>query len=112
MKEIRVFPKEYQFCRILWENEPVTTTKLVLLCREKLNWSKSTTYTVIRRLAERKIIKKDRALCCSLISKFDVQYLLITDMISEYFDDYSEFAKIVSQIQFCLLQTEQKSIVD
>ena len=57
-KNIIIYPSEYRFCQILWENEPVTTTQPVKLCRDKLNWAKSTTFTVIRRLASRGFIKK------------------------------------------------------
>lgn len=98
-KNIKIFPSEYRFCQILWENEPVTTTQLVYLCRDKLNWTKSTTYTVIRRLVSRGFLIKEGSLCSSLVSKTTVQCNLITELISEYFDDFSEFAQIVKQIQ-------------
>lgn len=98
-KNIIIYPSEYRFCQILWENEPVTTTQLVKLCRDKLNWAKSTTFTVIRRLVSRGFIKKEGSLCSSLVSKTTVQCNLITELISEYFDDYSEFAQIAKQIQ-------------
>ena len=52
-----IYESEYNFCKILWENEPVKSTELVRLCREKLDWKKSTTYTVIKRLSDRGIIK-------------------------------------------------------
>lgn len=48
-----VFPSEYKLCKILWENEPIPSMKLMRLCQDKLHWSKSTTYTVIRRLTTR-----------------------------------------------------------
>lgn len=57
-KNIKIFPSEYRFCQILWENEPVTTAQLVYLCRDKLNWTKSTTYTVIRRPVSRGFLNK------------------------------------------------------
>ena len=98
-KNIKIFPSEYRFCQILWENEPVTTTQLVYLCRDKLNWTKSTTYTVIRRLVSRGFIKKEGPLCRSLASKSDVQCNAITELIADYFEDYSEFIQIVKQIQ-------------
>ena len=98
MKNIKIFPSEYRFCQILWENEPVTTTKLVCLCRDKLNWSKSTTYTVIRRLVNRGFIKKELSVCSSLVSKSSVQSNVITELISDYFEDYSELIRIVKQI--------------
>lgn len=64
-----VFESEYRFCQILWEHEPVNSTRLVQLCRERLGWSKATTYTVIRRLAQRGVLKNENAIVCSLISR-------------------------------------------
>ena len=55
METPQVFESEYRFCQILWENEPINSTRLVKLCAEKLGWSKGTTYTVIRRLAQRQV---------------------------------------------------------
>ena len=96
---MKIFPSEYRFCQILWENEPVTTTQLVYLCRDKLNWTKSTTYTVIRRLVSRGFIKKDGVLCSSLASKLDVQCDVLTELIAEYFEYYSEFIQVSKQMQ-------------
>ena len=50
MQTPKIFESEYRFCLILWEQEPVNSTRLVELCRDRLGWSKATTYTVIRRL--------------------------------------------------------------
>lgn len=77
----------------------MTTTQLVYLCRDKLNWTKSTTYTVIRRLVSRGFIMKEGTLCRSLASKSDVQCNVITELIADYFEDNSEFIQIVKQIQ-------------
>ena len=98
-KNMKIFPSEYRFCQILWENEPVTTTQLVCLCRDRLNWTKSTTYTVIRRLVSRGFIKKKGTLCSSMESKINIQCNIITELISEYFVDYSEFIQIAKQVQ-------------
>ena len=67
MEVPKIFESEYRFCEILWENEPVTSSELVRLCRERLEWKKSTTYTVIRRLAERGVLKSEDAVVTSLI---------------------------------------------
>ena len=64
----KVFDSEYRFCLILWEYEPVTSGELVKLCEESLNWKRSTTFTVIRRLSERGIIKSENAVVTSLVS--------------------------------------------
>ena len=69
----QIFESEYRFCEILWENEPVSSTELVRLCSERLEWKKSTTYTVIKRLAQRGVLKSEDAMVTSLISKEDVQ---------------------------------------
>ncbi len=68
----KIFESEYRFCEILWENEPVSSTKLVRLCNEKLEWKKSTTYTVIKRLAQRGVLESKDAIVTSLVSKEEV----------------------------------------
>ena len=55
----KIFESEYRFCLILWEREPVTTTELVRLCQERLGWKRTTTYTVIKRLGERGVVRND-----------------------------------------------------
>ena len=44
---------EWKLMELLWEDAPVNSTQLVARCREKLQWSKSTTYTVLRRLCHK-----------------------------------------------------------
>ncbi|NBJ93274.1 BlaI/MecI/CopY family transcriptional regulator [Parablautia muri] len=73
MEMPKIFDSEYRFCEILWENEPVSSTELVRLCSEKLEWKKSTTYTVIKRLSQRGILKSENAIVTSLVSKKDMQ---------------------------------------
>jgi predicted transcriptional regulator len=73
METPKVFESEYRFCEILWENEPVSSSELVRLCNERLEWKKSTTYTVIRRLAERGVLKNEDSIVTSLVSKEDIQ---------------------------------------
>ena len=55
----KIFESEYKFCLILWENEPVKSTNLAKLCAEQLGWSKTTTYTVIKRLQDRGVLKNE-----------------------------------------------------
>ena len=69
----KIFEREYRFCQILWEAEPVGSTELVKLCREKLGWKKSTTYTVIKRLSERGVVKLEDARVTALGSREEVQ---------------------------------------
>ncbi|MEE0682025.1 MAG: BlaI/MecI/CopY family transcriptional regulator [Candidatus Gastranaerophilaceae bacterium] len=82
----KVFESEYRFCQILWEYEPVNSTRLVQLCRERLGWSKATTYTVIRRLAQRGVLKNENAVVFSLISRDEVQAAEIDELVEKTFD--------------------------
>ena len=69
----KIFESEYRFLTILWENEPVTSPKLVELCNEGLGWKKSTTYTEIKRLSEKGYIKNENAVVTPLCTKEEVQ---------------------------------------
>ena len=55
MKDYKLAESEYRFMKIVWETQPLTSANLVKLCAEKLGWKKSTTYTVLKRLAEKEI---------------------------------------------------------
>ena len=86
METPKIFESEYRFCLLLWENEPVNSTKLVALCKEHLGWSKATTYTVIRRLSERGVIKNENTMVSSLISKEEAQSSRLDGMLEETFE--------------------------
>ena len=82
----KIFESEYRFCLILWDNEPVNSTKLVELCKAQLGWSKATTYTVIRRLSERGVVKNENATVTALISKEEAQKHRLEEMVEETFE--------------------------
>lgn len=86
METPKIFESEYRFCLLLWENEPVNSTRLVALCRDQLGWSKATTYTVIRRLAERGVVKNENTVVTSLISKEEAQKARLEEMVEETFE--------------------------
>ncbi len=85
MEVPKIFESEYRFCEILWEHEPVTSSELVRLCNEALEWKKSTTYTVIRRLSERGVLKSGGAVVTSLISREDVQSAESAEVVERTF---------------------------
>lgn len=86
METPKIFESEYRFCLILWENEPVSSGKLVQLAKESLGWSKATTYTVIRRLSERGVVKNENTIVTSLISKEEAQNSRLEEMVEETFE--------------------------
>ena len=86
METPKIFESEYRVCRILWDNEPVNSTELVKLCKDQLGWSKATTYTVIRRLTERGVVKNEKATVTALISKAEAQRSRLEEMMEETFE--------------------------
>ncbi len=81
----KIFESEYRFCEILWEKEPVSSSELARLCNERLEWKKSTTYTVIKRLSERGVIKSENAIVTSLVSKEEAQEQECAEIIDKNF---------------------------
>jgi len=86
METPKIFESEYRFCRILWENEPIGSGALVQLCREQLGWKPTTTYTVIKRLSERGVVKNENAVVTSLVSREDMQKAEIDELVETRFD--------------------------
>ena len=86
MEVPKIFESEYRFCLLLWEHEPINSTKLAALCKEQLGWSKATTYTVIRRLAERGVLKNENAVVSSLVSKESVQEAELDQLVEKTFE--------------------------
>lgn len=62
---------ESRFADIIWENEPLSSAQLVALCEQQLQWKKSTTYTVLKRLCEKGIFKNEKGTVSSLIARED-----------------------------------------
>lgn len=86
MSTPKVFESEYRFCLILWEHEPIASPELAKLCEEKLGWKKTTTYTVIKRLSERGVIKSEKTIVTSLVSKSEVQMAEIDELVEKTFE--------------------------
>ena len=82
----KIFESEYRFCLILWENEPIASSRLAALCKETLGWSRTTTYTVIKRLSDRGVLKNENAVVTSLVSKQDVQVSEIDELMDKTFE--------------------------
>ena len=86
METPKIFESEYRFCLILWENEPIKSGELVNLCRDQLGWKPTTTYTVIKRLSERGVLKNENSVVSALVSKDEVQAAEINEMVEKTFE--------------------------
>ena len=86
METPKIFEKEYRFCLILWEHEPVSRAELAKLCDEQLGWKATTTYTVVKRLCDRGVLKNDNSVVTSLVSKDEAQSAEIDGFVEEKFE--------------------------
>lgn len=86
METPKIFESEYRFCLILWENEPIRSSELVRLCKDQLGWKPTTTYTVIKRLSDRGVLKNENSVVSSLVSKQDAQAYQIEEMVEKTFE--------------------------
>ena len=86
METPKIFESEYRFCLILWEHEPIKSSELVNLCREQLGWKPTTTYTVIKRLSERGVLKNENTIVSALVTKDEIQAAEINEMVEKTFE--------------------------
>ena len=84
-KEIRLAFVESVFADIIWENEPISSTELSKKSEELLNWKKSTTYTVLKRLCDKGIFENNKGTVTSLISKKDFYSVRSEKFVEETF---------------------------
>ena len=82
----KIYESEYRFCLILWANEPIKSKELVRLCQEQLGWKSTTTYTVIKRLSERGVLKNENTIVTSLVSKDEVQAAELDEFVEKTFE--------------------------
>ena len=82
----KIFESEYRFCLILWKHEPINSTLLAKLCNEQLGWSRTTTYTVIKRLSDRGVVKNENATVTAIVSKEEAQTSRLEEMVEETFE--------------------------
>ena len=73
MEERKLGPVELRFAELIWENAPISSGELVKLCAQELEWKKSTTYTVLKKLCEQSLFQNQRGTVTVLVSRQDYQ---------------------------------------
>ena len=68
----KLFEGEYKLMEVLWDAGAVNSTHLVELCREKLGWNKSTTYTVLRRLKNKGALRHENTVVTPVLTREEV----------------------------------------
>lgn len=87
MEKFKLFDAENKLMDIIWETEPVNSTILTKLCFDRLGWKKSTTYTMLRKLTDRGILKNENATVTSLIKRENVQKYESEVLLEKSFDN-------------------------
>lgn len=82
----KIHEGEYRFCLILWKHEPIAAAQLAKLCQEQLGWKRTTTYTVIKRLGERGVLKNEGGVVTALVSKDAAQAWEIDELVEKKFE--------------------------
>ena len=61
MEQYHLCDSEYRFMQVVWASVPVASGRLVELCWEQLGWKKSTTYTVLKKLCGRGLLRNENS---------------------------------------------------
>ena len=84
--EVKLFDSELKVMEILWQDGDVSAKHIAEILSQQVGWSKTTTYTVIKRLSDRGIIKSENAIVTSIIKKEDAQSIESVNTIDSRFD--------------------------
>ena len=82
MAEYKLGEIETIFADIIWDNEPLSSRRLAELALERLDWKRTTTYTILKRLCERELFQNDAGKVTSLVSR-DEFYARQSEMFVE-----------------------------
>lgn len=85
MNDLKLGMVEARFADIIWENHPLTTKQLVQLCEQELNWKRTTTYTVLKKLCDRGIFKTENSEVTALITKEEFYAIQSENFVNETF---------------------------
>ena len=69
MADYKLGEVESVFAHIIWNNEPLSSRRLAELAQERLNWKRTTTYTVLKRLCDRELFQNKDSIVTSLVSR-------------------------------------------
>lgn len=86
MDDIRLGAVEARFADIIWENAPLSSGELVRRCADQLEWKKSTTYTVLKKLCERGLFQNDGGTVTALVTKQEYSARQSQKFVEETFD--------------------------
>ena len=85
MSDLKLGMVEARFADIVWNNAPMTTRELAILCEKELNWKRTTTYTVLKKLCEKGIFKSENKLVTVILSKVEFDSIQSEQFVEDTF---------------------------
>lgn len=85
MSDLKLGPIETRFAHLVWEHAPLTTAQLVKLCGEHLDWKRTTTYTVLKKLSEKGLFRMEDSVVTVLISREEYEAAQSAEFVEETF---------------------------
>lgn len=85
MEQYHLTDSEYRFLQVVWAAEPVGSGRLVELCRQQLGWKKSTTYTVLKKLCEKSVLRNESSTVTSAVPREAVDHRTAEDFVDRTF---------------------------
>lgn len=73
MDDLKLCESDYRFMTVVWDSQPIPSGQLARLCQDKLGWKKSTTYTVLKKLADKGFLKNENSVVSALIPREQVE---------------------------------------
>ena len=86
MQKYKLTESEYHFVKIIWDNQPMPSSQLVEKSLELLEWKKSTTYTMLKRLCEKGVLQNENSTVTALVSKQEVEKYQSSHIVNETFN--------------------------
>ncbi|MBE6894545.1 MAG: BlaI/MecI/CopY family transcriptional regulator [Ruminococcaceae bacterium] len=85
MQQYRLTESEYRFIKIIWDNQPMPSSQLVEMCKTAFDWKKSTTYTMLKRLCEKGVLKNHNSTVTALVTRAEVEKYQSDHIVNETF---------------------------
>ena len=86
MERGKLCDSDYRFLCVVWDHAPVNSGELVKLCEQELQWKKSTTYTVLKKLCEHGIFQNENGTVTSLLSQEGYNAVQSEKFVEDTFD--------------------------
>ncbi len=88
MGEIRLHEGELNVMELLWSNKALAARDIAKIIKEYIGWEKNTTYTVIKRLIDKKAITREDPgfICRANVSKKKIQNIETQALLNQMYN--------------------------